>query len=242
MPGYSDPGFDTLALARRCCARPRHRRSRRADPPDDLVRVRVQRPRGASVQPGARRPCLQPHQQPHQRRVRAAHGRARRRHWRHRDSQRPGRAAPGDGHADGRGQRTSWPARRCMAARRTCCTTRCAASASTPPSSSLATSTAGAPPCDPTPSCFSAKPWATRAWTCWTSPPSRHCARGRCAAAGGLHAHHAVADQAASIMGPTWSTTRPPSSSVGHGTVIGGVVVDGGSFDWEGPRSGKFPS
>jgi O-acetylhomoserine (thiol)-lyase len=27
----------------------------------------------------------------------------------------------------------------------------------------------------------------------------------------------------------------------GHGTVIGGVVVDGGSFDWEGPRSaGKF--
>jgi O-acetylhomoserine (thiol)-lyase len=25
----------------------------------------------------------------------------------------------------------------------------------------------------------------------------------------------------------------------GHGTVIGGVVVDGGSFDWE--RSGKFP-
>ncbi|AEG92547.1 O-acetylhomoserine aminocarboxypropyltransferase [Ramlibacter tataouinensis] len=27
----------------------------------------------------------------------------------------------------------------------------------------------------------------------------------------------------------------------GHGTVIGGVVVDGGSFDWEGPRAaGKF--
>ncbi len=27
----------------------------------------------------------------------------------------------------------------------------------------------------------------------------------------------------------------------GHGTVIGGVVVDGGSFDWEGPKSnGKF--
>ena len=25
----------------------------------------------------------------------------------------------------------------------------------------------------------------------------------------------------------------------GHGTVIGGVVVDGGSFDWE--KSGKFP-
>ena len=25
----------------------------------------------------------------------------------------------------------------------------------------------------------------------------------------------------------------------GHGTVIGGVVVDGGSFDWE--RSGRFP-
>jgi O-acetylhomoserine (thiol)-lyase len=28
----------------------------------------------------------------------------------------------------------------------------------------------------------------------------------------------------------------------GHGTVIGGIVVDGGSFDWDGPRaSGKFP-
>ena len=28
----------------------------------------------------------------------------------------------------------------------------------------------------------------------------------------------------------------------GHGTVIGGVVVDGGSFDWDGPRAaGRFP-
>jgi O-acetylhomoserine (thiol)-lyase len=28
----------------------------------------------------------------------------------------------------------------------------------------------------------------------------------------------------------------------GHGTVIGGIVVDGGSFDWDGPRAaGKFP-
>jgi O-acetylhomoserine (thiol)-lyase len=28
----------------------------------------------------------------------------------------------------------------------------------------------------------------------------------------------------------------------GHGTVIGGIVVDGGTFDWDGPRAaGKFP-
>ena len=27
----------------------------------------------------------------------------------------------------------------------------------------------------------------------------------------------------------------------GHGTVVGGIVVDGGSFDWDGPKSaGKF--
>jgi O-acetylhomoserine (thiol)-lyase len=28
------------------------------------------------------------------------------------------------------------------------------------------------PPCAPTPSCSSAKPWATPAWMCWTFPPS----------------------------------------------------------------------
>jgi O-acetylhomoserine (thiol)-lyase len=45
MPGYADPGFDTLAL--HAGASPtRHRRARRAHPPDDLVRLRIQRPRG----------------------------------------------------------------------------------------------------------------------------------------------------------------------------------------------------
>ncbi len=46
-----------------------------------------------------------------------------------------------------------------------------AASALKPPSSSPATLMPGARPCAPTPSCSLAKPWATRAWRCWTSPP-----------------------------------------------------------------------
>ena len=64
-----------------------------------------------------------------------------------------------------------------------------------------------------TPSCCSARPWATPAWTCWTS-------RGVSAIA-----HEAgvpllvdstltspLPDEAASTSAPTWSTTRPPSS------------------------------
>ena len=37
-------------------------------------------------------------------------------------------------------------------------------------SSSPATSTAGAPPSGRIPGCCSARRWATRGWTCWTSP------------------------------------------------------------------------
>lgn len=48
----------------------------------------------------------------------------------------------------------------------TCCTTRCAASALTPRLSNPATSTAGAPPCGPTPNYSLAKPWATQGLTC----------------------------------------------------------------------------
>jgi O-acetylhomoserine (thiol)-lyase len=35
-----------------------------------------------------------------------------------------------------------------------------------------------------------------------------------------------------SSTAPTSSTTRPPSFIGGHGTVVGGVLIDGGTFDW----------
>ena len=38
---------------------------------------------------------------------------------------------------------------------------------------------------------------------------------------------------------PTSWSIRPPSSSAGHGTSLGGVIVDGGKFDWK--ASGRFP-
>ena len=59
MPGYANPGFDTLALHAGASTRPGHRRARGADPPDHLVRVPRQRARGVAVQHGARRARLQ---------------------------------------------------------------------------------------------------------------------------------------------------------------------------------------
>ena len=113
---------------------------------------------------------------------------------------------------------------RCTAARRTCCTTRCAASASTPPSSNPATSTAGAPPCGPNTKLFFGETVGNPGLDVLDIPTvSRDRPRGRRAAAGGLHLHLALADASPSSMAPTWSTTRPPSSCRGHGTVIGGV-------------------
>ena len=99
MPGYSDPGFDTLAL--HAGAAPDPATGARAVPIHltHLVRVREQRPRGVAVQHGALRPRLQPHPQPDQRGARGARRRARRRRRRDRHRQRPGRAAPGDRHA-----------------------------------------------------------------------------------------------------------------------------------------------
>ena len=51
-----------------------HRRARRADLPDDVVRLPRRRPRGEPVQPRGRRPHLQPHLQPDRRGVRGARG------------------------------------------------------------------------------------------------------------------------------------------------------------------------
>ena len=90
-----------------------------------------------------------------------------------------------------------------------------------------------------TPSCCSAKPWATPAWTCWTFPRSA-----------------AIAHEAGVPLLVDSTLTSPylmkpfdlgadlvyhsaTKFLSGHGTVIGGVVVDGGSFDWETAR-GKF--
>jgi O-acetylhomoserine (thiol)-lyase len=87
--------------------------------------------------------------------------------------------------------------------------------------------------------CCSARPWATPAWTCWTSHRGRHRPRA------GVpllvdstfttpwlikpfeHGADLVYHSATKFLG-------------GHGTVIGGVLVDGGSFDWD--ASGRFPS
>ena len=99
MAGSSDPGFDTLAL--HAGAAPDPATGARAVPIHltHELRLREQRARGEPVQHGALGPCLQPHQQPDQRGARRARGRARRRRRRHRHRQRPGGAAPGHRHA-----------------------------------------------------------------------------------------------------------------------------------------------
>jgi O-acetylhomoserine (thiol)-lyase len=66
---------------------------------------------------------------------------------------------------------------------------------------------------------------------------SRHRARSRRAAAGRLHPDLALPDQALRA-GRRPGLPLGHQVPVGHGTVIGGVVVDGGSFDWE--KSGRF--
>ena len=192
----------------------RHRRAGRAHPPDHVLRLRVQRPRRGAVQPGALGPRLLAHQQPDQRGARAARRGAGRRHRRHRHRQRPGGAAPEHRHPDGRGlaHRRQHGAVRRLA--------EPAALHAAPLRHRDHLRQAGRhrrlarrdPARDA--SCCSARPWATRAWTCWTS---------RTVAA---IAHEAgvpllvdstltspLPDEAAATWAPTWSTTRPPSSS-----------------------------
>ena len=102
MPGYVRPRLRHPGAARRRRARPRHRRARGADPPDHLVRVRVAATTPRRCSTWSARATSTPHQQPDQRGARGARGRARRRHRRDRHGQRPGGAAPGDRHPDGR--------------------------------------------------------------------------------------------------------------------------------------------
>ena len=140
-----------------------------------------QRPRGVAVQHGARRPRLFAHLQPDLRGARGAHRGAGRRRRRDRDRQRPGGAAPGDRHADGRGlahrrlhralRRLAQPAALHAGALRHRDHVRQAAR-----HRRLARARSGR-----TRGCCSAKRWATRASTCSTfrryrrSPTTRAC-------------------------------------------------------------------
>ena len=128
---------------------------------------------------------------------------------------------------------------RCTAARTTCCTTRCARfgiettfvkpgdidgwrAAIRPETKLLFGETLGNPGLDvldiPT--------------------VARDRARGRPAAAGRLDLHDALPDASPSSYGADLVYHSATKFLSGHGTVIGGVLVDGGSFDWE--RSGRF--
>ena len=240
MPGHSRPRLRHPGPARRRRARPRHRRTRGADPPEHVVRVREQRARGVAVQHGARGPRLQPHQQPDQRGARGAHRRARRRRRRDRHRQRPGRAASGDRHArrrrlahrglDGAVRRHPQPAALHAGALRHRDHVRQAAR-----HRRLARARSAR-----TPSCCSARRSATRAWTCSTSPRVSAIAHERRpAAAGRLDLHHAVADEAVRPRRRPASIHSATKFLSGHGTVVGGVLVDSGAFDWSASR--RFP-
>ena len=61
-------------------------------------------------------------------------------------------------------------------------------------------------------------------------------ARARRAAAGRFDLHDALPDEAVRATAPTCVYHSATKFLSGHGTVIGGVLVDGGSFDWERSR------
>jgi O-acetylhomoserine (thiol)-lyase len=192
----------------------------------------------ASVQPGALGPCLQPHQQPHHGGVRGAHGGAGGRRGRGRHRQRPGRAVAGHRHAGRRRRRTSSPAARCTAARTTCCYTLARFGIAT----------------------TFVRPGDLDAWRAAIRPETRlllrrdagqpghgraghpcrrrRRARGRPAAAGGRDLHHALAD-APFEHGADLVCHSATKFLCGHGTVVGGVLVDGGRFDWS--VAARFP-
>ena len=106
-------------------------------------------------------------------------------------------------------------------------------------SSSRATSTAGAPRSGRRRGCCSARRSATRAWTCSTS---RRCRR---------IAHDAGVPLLVDSTFTTPWLMRPFDHGAdlifhsatkflcGHGTVVGGVLVDGGRFDWS--EAARFP-
>ena len=112
--------------ARRAAARPQHRRARRADLPDDQLRVRGPRIGGRVLQPAGVRQHLLADHEPDGGRVRGAHGQPRRRLRRRRLRQRHRGAGGGALHAAG-SRATTWSRRRrSTAARSTSSSTCCA--------------------------------------------------------------------------------------------------------------------
>ncbi len=70
-----------------------------------------------------------------------------------------------------------------------------------------------APRCAQHPACSLAKPWATPAWMCWTSPPCHPLRTRRACRCWWTPPSPRPGSSSRSNMARTWSTTRPPSSS-----------------------------
>ena len=77
---------------------------------------------------------------------------------------------------------------------------------------------------------FLAKPWVTPGWMCWTSKPSAPSPTKPACHCWWTPPSPRPGSSSPLTMVPIWFTTRPPNFLSGHGTVVGGVVVDGGSF------------
>ena len=197
--------FDTLSLHAGQQPDPATGARAVAAPPDDLLTSSRHRPCGGAVQHGAPRPRLQPHLQPDQRGARRTRRGAGRRRRRHRTAS--GQAALHLAIATLMGAGSHIVASKALYG------------GSPQPAHytlprfgiddhlrrSARPGRLGAPRSGPKRGCCSARRSATRVSTCWTSRPWRSRARGRPAAAGRLHLHHAVPDAARSTTAPTSS-------------------------------------
>jgi hypothetical protein len=235
------PRFRYPVAARRRRARPRHRRARHAGLFHLLVRVQGFRPRRRAVQYGARRPRVFAHLQPDQCGAGGAHRRAGRRRGGHRHRQRPGRDAPGPGTIAGAGSHIV------------------ASRALYGGSHNLLAYTLKRFGIDTTfvdprdHRCLARRDPAQYQGA--VRRDARQSGAGRAghryrrrlahdhapAADDGLHVHHALSaqpfDHGADLV--FHSATK---FLCGHGTAIGGLLVDGGTFDWQKAydHSGRF--
>ena len=224
------PGVSTPASTPWRCTRARRRPAtgaRGAHPPEHLVRFESSE-HAACCSTSSARACLQPHQ-PDQRGAGGARGGTGRRRRRHRHGQRPGGAASGHRHA-GRRRAASSPPARCTAAAQPAALHAGAASASRP-LRRRATSTAGARRSARIPKLLFGETLGNPGWVLDIPPsPIAH--------------EHGLPLLVDSTFTTPWlmkpfehgadlvfhSATKFLS---GHGTVIGGVLVDGGMFDWD---------
>ena len=237
MPGYSDPGFDTLAL--HAGAAPDPATGARAVPIHLTTSFVFESSDHAAALFNLERsgPRLFAHQQPDQRGARAADGGAGRRHRRDRHGQRPGGAAPEHRHAHGRG----------LAHRRQHGAVRRLAEPAALHAAALRHR-------DHLRQARRPRRLARR------DPADTRLLFGETVGNPGLEVLDipqvaAIAHEAGVPLLVDSTLTSPylmrplelgadlvyhsaTKFLSGHGTVIGGVVVDGGSFDWD--RSGKF--